>query len=282
LTDKDINQYLDNYQEEVIDYANFRMSNKTFTNKWLELSKYLITPISIYLTNSKIIYFVPHGFLHYLPLHALLLNKEPLIKTHPVVYSSSNSLLQFYRNKGSGKLKSCAVFGVEFLDEAEKVAMIFRGKVFSDVSKEHVLKNLNNDILHFSCHGYFDNRDPLLSGIVLKDDVLRAEKIFKLKINSELVTLSACETGISENKPGDELLGLTRAFIYAGAASLVVSLWDVSAYTTKELMHEFYTNLKNGYQKAIALQKAQVKVMEMENCNHPFFWAPFILVGDWE
>lgn len=172
------------------------------------------------------------------------------------------------------------MFGVEFFDEAQEVAKIYKVNPKLDVTTSEILKNLGHDILHFSCHGYFDNKDPLSSGIVLKNDVLRAEKIFELNLDSELVTLSACETGISENKPGDELIGLTRAFIYAGVPSLIVSLWDVSAFTTKELMREFYTNLKNGDQKALALQKAQVTIMS--KYKHPFFWAPFILIGDWE
>jgi CHAT domain-containing protein len=237
-------------------------------------------PLSDYLRNSKIVYFVPHGILHYSPLHALLLNKEPLIKTHPVAYSSSSSLLPFYKSKGTHTLKSCTVFGVEFFDEAQEVAKIFKVTPKLDVTTDDFLKNLRYDILHFSCHGYFDKRDPLSSGIILKDDVLRAEKIFELNLNSGLVTLSACETGISENKPGDELIGLTRAFIYAGVPSLVVSLWDVSAFTTQELMREFYTNLKNGDQKALALQNAQVTIMR--KYKQPFFWVPFVLIGDWE
>ena len=280
LSEKEIIQYLNNYQDEVMDYPNFRKFSKPATNKWLELSEYLINPISDYLTNSKMVYFVPYGNLHYLPLHALLLNKEPLIKSHPVAYSSSSSLLQFYRNKGTHSLKSCAVFGVGFSDEAKEIAKIYNVKPELDATMSKVLNNLNYDILHFSCHGSFNNKDPFSSGIELRDGNLTARQIFDLKLKCELVTLSACETGISENKPGDELIGLTRAFIYAGAPSLVVSLWNVSAFTTKELMEDFYINLKNGNQKVIALQKAQVKIMERYKLQ--FFWAPFILIGNWK
>ena len=183
MTHKDITQYLDNYQNEVMDYPNFRKSSKPTTNKWLNLSEYPIKPISDYLTNSKLVYFVPHGPLHYLPLHALLLNKKPLIKTHPVVYSSSSSLLQFYKNKGTHSLETCAIFGVEFFDEAKEVAKIYHTRPKLNVTINKVLRNLNNDILHFSCHGYFDTANPLLSGIILEDDVLTAEQIFDLKLN---------------------------------------------------------------------------------------------------
>jgi CHAT domain-containing protein len=97
----------------------------------------------------------------------------------------------------------------------------------------------------------------------------------------ELVTLSACQTGINETKPGDELIGLTRALIYAGTSSVIVSLWSVYDPSTRELMVEFYKQLKEGKDKATALQQAQIKIMSKGEYSHPYYWAPFIL-GDWE
>jgi CHAT domain-containing protein len=102
-----------------------------------------------------------------------------------------------------------------------------------------------------------------------------------MKLTAELVTLSACQTGINKRSPGDELIGLTRAFLYAGAPSVVVSLWLVNSPSTYELMLEFYTQLKNGTDKATALQKAQIKMIEHKKYSDPYFWAPFILVGNW-
>ena len=96
------------------------------------------------------------------------------------------------------------------------------------------------------------------------------------------MTFSACQTGINERRPGDELIGLTRALIYSGAASVIVSLWSVYDPSTIELMLEFYKQLKNGKDKATALQQAQIKIMQKEEYSHPYYWAPFILVGDWE
>jgi CHAT domain-containing protein len=102
------------------------------------------------------------------------------------------------------------------------------------------------------------------------------------------VTLSACETGINKIESGDEIVGLLRAIIYSGARSVVVSLWPVSSIVTEGIMIEFYTNIRNGDDKASALQKAQIKVRDEfkekygELAAHPFFWASFILVGDWK
>ena len=310
-----LNRYVEVYWREVVDYHEFQDIGDT----WLGLSDYLIEPISEYLCEGDLIYFVPYGLLHYLPIHALELNGEPVIKKHPVAYSPSASLLKFCKNKGSSELKSCVSFGVAFgkNEEAEfeekiknmnkeekeeveekikKVKEIFEGEsknvaeLFSTQSddgksatKDKVIeKCIDKDVIHFSCHGYFDDADPLSSGVKLYDSVLTAREIFDMRLNTELVTLSACQTGLNQRSPGDDLIGLTRAFIYAGAPSVIVSLWSVDAHSTQELMHEFYTLLKNGTDKATALQEAQKRIMEKEGYSHPYYWAPFVLVGDWE
>ena len=279
----------------------------------------LIEPISEYLSDGDLIYVVPYSLLHYLPLHALELNGEPVIQKHPVAYSPSASLLKFCKNKGSRALNSCVSFGVAFgkNEEAEfeerlknmnkeekeaveaklkKVKELFEGEsndvagLFSahadngkSATKDTVIeKCTDKDVIHFSCHGYFDDRDPLSSGVTLYDGVLTAREIFDMRLNTELVTLSACQTGLNQRSPGDELIGLTRAFIYAGAPSVIVSLWSVDAHSTQELMLEFYTLLKKGTDKATALQEAQKRIMEKEGYSNPYYWAPFVLVGDWE
>jgi len=250
------------------------------------LNNCLIDPISKYLTKGDLIYFVPYGPLHYLPLHALELNGEPLIKNYPVSYLPSASLINYCQNKGSNKLESCASFGVDFEDEAEKIAELFGEKPYIGcmAAKDKVIKAcINKSIIHFSCHGKFDDLDPLSSGVKLYGGkILTAREIFNLKLNSELITLSACETGINDRSSGDELIGLTRAFIYAGAPSVIVSLWKVNALSTQELMVKFYKLLKKGKDKATALQEAQKKIMDNEKYSHPYYWAPFVLVGDWK
>jgi CHAT domain-containing protein len=283
LSSEKLTCYIQNYWREVVNYPVFKGIGST----WLGLSQYLIEPISEYLSHAHLIYFVPHGLLHYIPIHALELDGDPLIKNHAVAYSPSASLLQFYKNEGSGFLKTCASFGIVFKKESEEVAKLFDteqscSSFFLDAAKNTVVENIDRDILHFSCHGYFNNTDPLSSGIKLQDGILTAREIFDLRLNSELVTLSACETGLNESKPGDELIGLTRSIIYAGAASVIVSLWSVYDPSTRELMIEFYKELKDGKSKATALQQAQIKIMQKEEYSHRYFWAPFVLVGDWE
>jgi len=153
-------------------------------------------------------------------------------------------------------------------------------KIAKDIKVIDVIND--KDIIHFSCHGYFDDLDPLSSGVELHNkEKLTAREIFNMRLNAELVTLSACETGLNEIKPGGELIGLTRSLLYAGTPSVIVSLWIVDSTSTQELMLEFYRLLKNGKDKADALKEAQIKIMEKPEYSHPYYWAPFILVGDW-
>jgi CHAT domain-containing protein len=225
--------------------------------------------------------------------------QTPLIEKYKVVYSSSASLLQFHKPK-KDKIQTCKAFGValneyehEFELEAKRVATLFETVPKLDVTRQEIIDTrFTEDILHFSCHGYFYPDDPLASGLVLKnEEYLTARDIFanNLKIDSQLVTLSACETGVSENRKGDELIGLARSFLYSGAQSLVMSLWKVNAQAALEIMEEFYNNIKNSedsHDKASALQKAQLTIKNKWKENgrtydHPFIWAPFVLVGDW-
>jgi CHAT domain-containing protein len=102
-----------------------------------------------------------------------------------------------------------------------------------------------------------------------------------LDIQADVVVLSACETGVNEVGGGDEIIGLTRAFLAAGAKSLVHSLWPVFGTSTKELMVTFHNNLLQGQSKMDALRNAQLDMLHTDRFKKPFHWAPFVLVGDW-
>ena len=146
-------------------------------------------------------------------------------------------------------------------------------------------------IIHFATHGFADSRHPDLSGIVLsmfdkdgkpQDGFLRAHEIFNLNLPAELVVLSACQTGLGAEVRGEGLVGLTRGFMYAGAARVVVSLWSVNDRATSELMVKFYEKmLKQGMRPAEALRAAQVEMWKDEKWRNPFFWAAFQLQGEW-
>ncbi len=141
-------------------------------------------------------------------------------------------------------------------------------------------------LLHFAAHGLVDDREPAYSGLLLgaepasdDDGLLQVHEIFDLRLDAELVVLSACDTGLGKPVRGEGILGLSRAFFYAGATSLVVSLWPVADASSGELMQAFYRHLQNGAGKAEALAAAKRELLASDRYAHPFYWAPFILVG---
>jgi CHAT domain-containing protein len=141
--------------------------------------------------------------------------------------------------------------------------------------------------IHFATHGSLNESQPQLSGLELararssrEDGTLRVYEIFNLRLNADLLTLSACDTARGKEISGEGIIGMTRAFFYAGARSLLVSLWPVSDRSTPDLMHSFYEHLGDSRNKAQALRQAKLAMIESENYADPYFWAPFILTGD--
>ena len=145
--------------------------------------------------------------------------------------------------------------------------------------------------VHFATHGLLDSERPGLSALVLsmvdaqgkpQDGFLRANDIYNLKLPAELVVLSACQTGLGKEIKGEGLVGLTRGFMYAGAARVVVSLWNVNDKATAELMTKFYEKmLKQGERPAAALRAAQVEMWKQKQWQSPYYWAAFTMQGEW-
>jgi CHAT domain-containing protein/TPR repeat protein len=295
------------------------------------LYKQLIEPLLPHITGKELI-IVPHDVLHYLPFHALVgSDGRYLIEKYPVYYLSSASLLQFVKEKRKASGEKVLAFGnpdlgdpeknLEFAElEAEEVKNVYpQATVFvKKEASEEKSKSLSPtyDILHFATHAQLDEDDPLSSAVLLaredkEDGRLEVREIFGMELKANLVVLSGCETGLGKLSTGDELVGLTRAFIYAGTPSVVASLWSVDDSSTAQLMASFYRNLKT-MSKVEALRQAQLELIRGEgntdmlarrgvggigklgetvksdasqnpmsiSTSHPYFWAPFILVGD--
>jgi len=146
--------------------------------------------------------------------------------------------------------------------------------------------------VHFATHGYLDTSRANLSAIVLslfdaqgkpQDGFLRAHDIYNLKLPAELVVLSACETGLGKDVTGEGLEGLTRGFMYAGARRVIVSLWNVNDKATASLMQRLYVGmLRSGKTPAAALRAAQIEMLRTRQWQSPYFWAPFVLQGEWK
>jgi CHAT domain-containing protein len=149
----------------------------------------------------------------------------------------------------------------------------------------------NYRIVHFATHGLLNNEHPELSGIVLslfdrtgqsQDGFLRLHDIYNLKLPVDLVVLSACNTGLGKDVKGEGLIGLTRGFMYAGASSVVASLWKVDDEATAELMRLFYGYmLRDGLSPAAALRKAQVTMSQQKRWQSPYYWAGFVIQGQY-
>jgi CHAT domain-containing protein len=147
-------------------------------------------------------------------------------------------------------------------------------------------------IVHFATHGIMDSVDPKCSGRVLslvndkgepQNGYLRLQDIFNLNLGADLVVLSACQTGIGKEIQGEGLVGLTRGFMYAGAPRVVVSLWNVDDEATSILMSKFYEGiLKKGLPPSVALRQAQQAMMQNPNYQAPYYWAAFVLQGEWK
>ena len=145
-------------------------------------------------------------------------------------------------------------------------------------------------VIHIATHGLLDAERPQFTGVVLtlvgnkdQDGFLRTDEVFNLRLGSPLVMLSACETGLGKEKRGEGVMGLTRAFIYAGAPTVGVSLWSVADKSTAELMTEFYKRLfmSDTASASTSLRDAQLAMISGKKYSAPFYWAPFVLVGDW-
>lgn len=238
---------------------------------------------------------VPHGPLHYLPFHALYDGTHYLAERCELSYLPGASLL---RRLDPTQMEECPalVLGHSFggalphtLEEARAVGDLLRGEVLLEDAATLAAvqeKSEQAGVLHFATHGDFRPDNPLFSGLALAGDWLTTLDIFNLRLQASLVTLSACQTGRSVIGGGDELLGLMRAFLSAGAASVLMSLWAVEDRSAAAFMTAFYEKLTQGWTKGAALRHAQSWFLEGGGADgadartaHPYFWAPFALIG---
>ena len=281
-------------------------------NSWwapaASLSDLLIKPLQDknLLDGIDHLYLVPHGILNYLPF--ALLPLDPAIDERVVMEQYTLSYLpsavtlvremQNTRTPRSLLALAPAKARLRFaIEEARTITELYQpdSLLLSGVAatesafKEHASAY---GVLHFSTHGYFNLKNPLLSGLELEPDndndgFLEVHEIFGLSLNAELVTLSACQTGMgsgyfNEVPAGDEFVSLTRAFLLAGARSVLATLWEVDDHSTIDLMTGFYRALdQSGHADglAVALSQAQRALKKTVKYQHPFYWAPFVLVG---
>lgn len=271
-----------------------------------QLYDWLIDPLGDLIETVNHIIFVPHKGLHYLPFAALQ-NREgqSLIETHTLSIVPSATVLGYCIEKGveqASQLGNRSVLAMSNPDLGDaQYALPFAEKEVKSLRRSFRTVTVENgpsvteaavreyapshSILHFACHGVFEPASPLFSALLLTpegedDGRLEAHEIFGLELDCDLVTLSACETGLAQITEGDELIGLSRSFIFAGTSSIITSLWKVDDLATAVMVKRFYRYLKMGLSKAEALRRAQLIVKNSVN-SHPAAWAAFQLTGEY-
>jgi CHAT domain-containing protein len=318
-----------------------------------ELAAILIEPFAERIRASRRLLISPYGAAHLLPFHALPFDGQPLVAIRAVSYLPSASSLQFlapdslppkgFRDArmlavGNPAAMSCRLPLADKANplpslpaagtEAAFVASLFLGStalIGGDAGEEAVRTQIpGHSLLHFATHGILSEEAPLSSAVALANGgELTVYELMGLRLQVDLVVLSACETALGRTTGGDDILGLTRGLLAAGARGAVVSLWPVNDATTSLFMGEFYRQLRDGRTPAVALLTAQnylaglsramvktelaqqetvlrqwkptgtpalepalrqwkiagTPTLEATGCSHPFYWAPFILVG---
>jgi CHAT domain-containing protein/tetratricopeptide (TPR) repeat protein len=246
----------------------------------------LIAPLRPFFQGKHLI-FVPHGPLHFLPFHALRNGEEYLCDGFTISYAPSATVFSWCQEAPTSKNTSSLVFGIpdvrapQILQEAQTVAALLPQSTLhvGDHATASLLREMGSrsGLLHLATHGVYRQDNPMFSGIRLGDGYLNLYDLYQMRLDARLVALSGCATGMNFVAAGDELLGLQRGLFCAGATTLLLSLWDVHDQSTAHLMQHFYRHYIQTGDMAGALQHAMREVRSQS--PHPYFWAPFVLVG---
>jgi CHAT domain-containing protein len=247
----------------------------------------LIAPIRDRLQASHLVV-IPHDVLHALPFHALFDGARYLIDDFTISYAPSASVHRLCWAKPAAPPGGSLVMGVPdarapfIADEVNAVAgilpdsQVFLGdRATSDELQRH---GARSRFVHIATHGTFRRDNAMFSSIRMGDGPLSVYDLYQLQLPAELVTLSGCGTGLSVSVGGDEQLGLVRGLLYAGAAAVLLTLWDAHDRSTADFMQVFYGRIKQGWSKARAAQSGMLALRDQH--PHPFYWAPFTIVGN--
>tara|TARA_R110000751_G_scaffold260432_1_gene359725 strand:+ start:3287 stop:6064 length:2778 start_codon:yes stop_codon:yes gene_type:complete len=264
--------------------------------------------------DQKKLIIIPDGLLNYLPFSAL--NTSPggiryLAENHAIGYVNSATLLSELEER-QPKEHTILAFAPSFdgtvsvsnpdrgkllplpnnKKEVEQILTSFHGRAYID--GEASLRNFKSQLasfgmVHLATHAIFDDTAPEYSYLAFAqngnaaEDLLYVADLYNLQLDADLVTLSACESGIGDLKRGEGFLSLARGFFYSGAASIASTLWKINDASTTTLMTSFYKNLSKGEAKDVALQNAQIEFLDNNRDNalsHPYYWSAFVISGN--
>lgn len=269
--------YLEAHRESLLYSANAVLK---------DLHEALFEPVADLVEGRKLI-FVPFDFLHNVPFQALFDGETYIIDRHEVACAPSARLFALCSRKPTRRLDRALIIGAadtvapQITQEIDAICNLFEdsecftgAEVDEKVLAEH---SADCDVLHIASHAVFRQDNPMFSAFKLADTWFNFYDVCSLRLPAALVVLSGCSTGANKVYAGDEILGLVRGFLTAGAASMVVSLWAVNDPATAKLMTVFYEQLKSGLAPRKALREAALQTRH--SYSHPYYWAPFILIG---
>jgi CHAT domain-containing protein len=286
--------------ESITSYLRMLQNLEPLEQSSRELYNRLLAQPLAGLGEVKALGIIPHGSLHYLSFATLSDGRDYLVDRQQLFYLPAASVLRYTlsRRQAGKKLRVLAIGNPDLGDRSlelpfaereagtlrwnyPEVTTLTRERATESWVREHISEF---GIIHLASHGDFDPVNPLFSAIRLTPDKkadgkLQADEIFGLKITADLVVLSACQTGLGDIRGGDDVVGMNRAFIFAGTHSLMSSLWRVSDVSTAILMKQFYREYTRG-DKAESLRKAMLHVKN--RYPHPGYWGAFVLTGDYQ
>lgn len=301
VTSKDLEQHIRDFR---LLMENF--SSTDYLGK--ELARWLIDPIKDQIEGAKRLVIVPHGNLHFLSFAALPFGDGAyLVDTFPLYYLDSATLARFTHHKNDtqtsrlGKGTKILAVANPTRDEKNLAPLPFTAKeadvipryfpdtitAEGDNATELIVREgaTKYDVLHIAAHGEFFPNAPAKSRLLLAagggaDGDLAVTGIIGMSVKADMVTLSACESGLGKLSPGDEIVGMNRAFFFAGADTVVSSLWRISDVASAVTMKRFYRYLSEGMTKDQAMREAQLVVRRY--FKHPAYWSAFRVVGDYK
>ncbi|MBQ4818835.1 CHAT domain-containing protein [Aquimarina sp. MMG016] len=265
--------------------------------------------------HTKTLIILRDDILNYVPFEALPKNSDQpsyLIQDYQISYAESATLLQEYQKGPDSKRYNLLAFAPSFgevnsnvqeersdfgpllynMEEVKNIANYFKGEVIlgDKASIEFFSNNSQQyNILHFATHAATNDENPDYSYLAFSEkdnsthNLLYVKDLYAHRVDADLVTLSACETGLGKLQRGEGMLSLARGFNYAGAKSLVTTLWKVNDQTTAELMNDFYKNLSDNMPKDKALREAKLKYLastDDDMMKHPYYWSAFMISGN--
>lgn len=306
---KDLEKQIDEFIKLI---RNHQSSVKLINKKGTIIYKKLLGDLSN--DNVADLFIIPVGILYFLPFEVLVKDSKYLIEQHNISYATSLAFLQSPIQENNNKLKkNIALFAPSYnkikltnkkttttrnisyhlqgaIDEAKAIQKIIGGDLFlKEQATKSSFKKVARKyaIIHLAMHSFLNDEDPELNHLAFtnnqKDSNLHIAELYALNIDANMVVLSACNTGIGTLKTGKGVVSMNTSFMASGIPSVLSSLWYTPDNETKQIMEEFYKNLKNGFSKKQALQKAKLNFLNttnFEELKHPYYWGSFVLYGD--